>query len=220
MDNLKSEISAKFSEAIMLLPDYDLKSIIFYEWSNYFNKENGLKFVNNVLSNKGLSTITEEKFDYELRFIKHVIGRLLMDNTFNFENSFKIMKERGWNEFYVFIDIHSTILYPDYGGLAKVYYPYAKEVLHKLSNDKRIKLGLYTCSHPHEIEDYKIFFNNDNIKFEMVNKNPEVHNTRGGYFQDKPYMNVLLDDKSGFVGEFDWYIIDWVLNKHIDFTVN
>ncbi len=218
MDILKSEISTKFSEIITLLPDKDLKSVIFYKLTNYSHKENGLQLVNSILNTKGLSSITEEKLEFELRFIKHIIGRLLIDSTFNFENSFKIMKERGWNEFYLFIDIHSTILYPDYGGLAKVYYPHAKEVLQKLSKDKRIKLALYTCSHPHEIEDYKTFFNNDDIYFEMVNKNPEVPNTRGGYFQDKPYMNVLLDDKAGFIAELgDWYIIDWILNKHINF---
>jgi hypothetical protein len=45
-----------------------------------------------------------------------------------------------------------------------------------------------------------------------------VANTRGGYFEDKPYMNVLLDDKAGFCPEFDWFMIDYVLNKYIDLT--
>lgn len=216
MKDLKSEIISKYSEVIMLLPDCEIKKIIFYEYLNLFDENNCFKSVNSILENKGLSKITEEIFLEQLKFIKHVIGRIFIDNVFNFENSFKILTDRNWEHFYVFVDIHSTILYPDYGGLAKVYYPHAKYMLQKLTNDKRIKLSLYTCSYPNEIQDYLDFFEKDNIHFDFVNKNPDVENTRGGYFQDKPYMNVLLDDKSGFVAEYDWFMIEYVLNKYTD----
>lgn len=219
MKDLKSEITSKYSDIIMLLPDYELKNIIFFEWINYFDITNGFKVVNSILENKGLPKITEKKFIEELKFLKHVVGRLFVDNVFNFENSFKLLHDRKWEHFYVFVDIHSTILYPDYGGLAKKYYPHAKHMLQKLSKDKRIKLALYTCSHPHEVKEYLELFEKDGIHFEFINKNPEVANTRGGYFEDKPYMNVLLDDKAGFVAEWDWYLIDWVLNKHIEYTL-
>ena len=218
MKDLKSEIIEKFSEVILLLPDSEVKNIIFQQWIGYFDEVNGFKLVNTILENKGLPKISKKHFEEDLKFIKHIIGRLFIDNVFNFENSFKMLKDRNWEHFYLFVDIHATILYPDYGGLSKKYYPYAKEMLKKLSKDKRIKLALYTCSYPNEIKEYIEFFEKDGIHFEYINKNPDVPNTRGGYFEDKPYMNILLDDKAGFVAEWDWYMIDYVLNKHIDFT--
>ncbi len=151
----------------------------------------------------------------EIIRIKHIIGRLLTINAFNIEQAFKTIKERNWDRIYVFVDIHSTVLYPDYGKVAKEYYPMAKEVLYKLTTDPRIKLVLYTCSYPHEIEEYLKFFSTDGIIFDYVNKNPEVANTRGGYFEDKPYMNILFEDKSGFVGEYDWWVVNKLLNKYI-----
>jgi len=39
-----------------------------------------------------------------------------MSITKAFENGFKRMEERGWEQIYVFVDIHSTVLYPDYIG--------------------------------------------------------------------------------------------------------
>lgn len=146
--------------------------------------------------------------------VKHIIGRLLTENNFNLKEAFKTMESRGWDRIYVFVDIHGTVLKPDYNKIAKQYYPKSKEVLQRLSKDKRFKLILYTCSYPVEIIEYIDFFKKDGIVFDFINKNPEVINTRGGYFEDKPYMNVLLEDKAGFVGEYDWYILNYELNKY------
>jgi len=65
-------------------------------------------------------------------------------------------------------------------------------------------LGLYTCSYPEEILDYVDFFKNHRIDFELINKNEKEKNTIYGYFNDKPYFNVLIDDKAGFDAENDW----------------
>ena len=128
-----------------------------------------------------------------------------MSLTKAFETAYERMKERKWNQIYVFIDIHKTILYPDYGeNKVNKFYPFAKETLQLLTQREDIVLGLYTCSYPKEIEDYLIFFENNGIKFDLVNKNEREKNTGYGYFNDKPYFNVLLDDKAGFDGEKDW----------------
>ncbi len=132
---------------------------------------------------------------------------MLTTNNFNIRQAFKVLKERKWDTIYVFVDIHGTVLKPDYGRVAAEYYPGAKEVLQTLTKDPRIKLILYTCSFPHEIQQYLDFFGQDNIFFDYVNVNPEVEDTRGGYFKEKPYMNILLEDKAGFVGEYDWFIV-------------
>ena len=41
-----------------------------------------------------------------------------------------------------------------------------------------------------------------------------VENTNGGDFTDKPYFNVLFEDKAGFVGDKDWYVVDQAFSKY------
>lgn len=156
--------------------------------------------------------ISKEDFNNELNFIKHLVGRALVGNTFNIENSFRIMKERDYEYLIVFLDIHSTTLEPDYGGMAKKYYPMAKETLQKISNDKRFKLVLYTCSYPNEIEEYIEFFKNDGIIFDGINEY-YVENSRTGCFDTKQYFNILFEDKGGYIGEYDWYIVKHIIDK-------
>lgn len=145
--------------------------------------------------------------DEKVKFIKHVYGRLLTDNTFNIENSFKLMEDRGWDSLYIFIDVHKTILYPAYEGFSEVYYPMAKETLQKLTNDKRFKLVLYTCSYKEDIDKYIRMFETDNIIFDFINKS-DVSNNRYGDFSQKSYKNILLDDVAGFVCLYDWFVVN------------
>jgi len=122
------------------------------------------------------------------------------------ENAFEKMDERGWDKIFYFFDLHETVLYPDYDNKTKLkFYPHAKEVLKYLSFRKDISISVYTCSYPQEIQKYIKFFNEHGIEFEYVNKNPEVENTTYGYYEDKPYFNVLFEDKSGFDAEEDWF---------------
>ena len=129
------------------------------------------------------------------------------------------MKERGWDKIFIFIDIHETILKPnwDADNVPKEFYPFAKEVLQRMSKRKDMCLVLYTCSYEPEIQEYLRFFKSHDIIFSYVNENPEAKNTRYGSFDKKPYMNVLLEDKAGFdaVGENginDWCKINEVLD--------
>jgi len=124
------------------------------------------------------------------------------------EKFYQDKEKRGWEKGFFFFDIHGTILKPnyEYGNTPKEFYPYAKEVLQLFSKRKDVCMILYTCSHPDEIEEYLKLFENNNIKFDYVNENPEVVTDVNGYgcYDKKPYMNVLFEDKAGFYGEEDW----------------
>jgi len=125
-----------------------------------------------------------------------------------FIKAFEKKQERGWDKIYVFVDIHETVLYPTYElNGEKRFYASALMALQEMSNWDEISLGLYTCSYPEEIEEYLIFFEENGIVFEHVNTNKDEKNSKNGYFNDKPYFNVLLDDKAGFDPEHDWYDI-------------
>jgi hypothetical protein len=117
--------------------------------------------------------------------------------------------ERGWKKTYWFIDIHETLIVPNYkyGDIPKEFYPWAKKTMQMLSSIDEICLIMYTCSWPEEILQYNSYFEENGIHFDYVNENPEVSSAGYGCYDKKPYINVLLDDKAGFNPESDWKII-------------
>jgi hypothetical protein len=128
------------------------------------------------------------------------------------DKAFARKKKNNWDFIYFYFDIHETILYPDYDNTTTKFYPHAKEVLQYLSNRRDIVLALYTCSYPKEIERYANFFKENKINFTYVNNNPEVESNKWGYFKEKPYFNVLFEDKAGFDAERDWFKIRTYFN--------
>ena len=130
---------------------------------------------------------------------------------------FKHAKKKEWFEVYFAIDIHGTVSKPDYRKESKklLYYPYAKETLQLMSEREDIKLIMFTSSYPEEIKVYQDTFEKDDIHFDFINENPDVSDAKGsfGYYYDKPYFNVLLEDKSGFKPEIVWkYLYDYFKN--------
>jgi hypothetical protein len=130
------------------------------------------------------------------------------------KNCLRHAKERGWEKTYWAIDIHGTILKPNYktNEISREFYPGALEALRLLGKRKDIVKILYTCSYPHEIEQYVEHFANHGIHFDHINENPEVIDGAYGYYKDKFYFNVLMDDKAGFDGETDWAEIYKIMN--------
>lgn len=124
------------------------------------------------------------------------------------ENFYRDKEKRNWDKGYFVFDIHGTILKPnyEYGNIPKEFYPLAKETLQMISEMEDVVMILYTCSHPHEIEQYIEYFKENNIHFDYINENPEIPTNLEGYgnYDKKPYMNVLFEDKAGFDGDTDW----------------
>lgn len=118
-------------------------------------------------------------------------------------------RQKNWDRTFWAFDIHGTILKPNHrrDSIATEFYPMAKEVMQFLTQRKDIVRILYTCSYPDEIVQYLAFFKAHGIEFRYVNENPEIANGGYGYYQDKFYFNVLMDDKAGFDGETDWIAI-------------
>lgn len=132
------------------------------------------------------------------------------------ENAFRHRKERGWSKTYWAFDVHGTILIPNHRRdvISTEFYPYALEVMQLLSKRTDIVRILYTCSYPNEIEQYLDFFKKYGIHFHYVNSNPEVADGGYGYYKEKFYFNVLLEDKAGFSGDTDWKDILTVLANY------
>jgi hypothetical protein len=122
-----------------------------------------------------------------------------------FAHSFK----KEWYETYWAIDLHGTIIKSTYKGTEVEYYPYAKPTLQLLSQRKDIKMILWTSSFPGEILEYLKRLEEDGIVFDHVNENPGISSKNGnfGYYSDKFYFNVLIDDKAGFDPNIEWFFI-------------
>jgi hypothetical protein len=125
------------------------------------------------------------------------------------DNAFRKATKKGWDCIYLHVDVHETIVEPNYSKeeIPTDFYPLAKEVLQYLSGRKDIVLILWTCSWPEEVEKYLAFFAENGIEFRHANKNPEVESVGYGYYEDKPYADLLFDDKAGFDHETDWAIV-------------
>jgi hypothetical protein len=117
------------------------------------------------------------------------------------KNHYGLKISRNWDKTYWAFDIHGTILKPNYtyGNIPDEFYPLALETLQMISKMSDVVIFLYTCSHPHEIEQYLKLFSDNNIHFKYVNENQKTTDLKGyGCYDKKPYMNVLFEDKAGF----------------------
>jgi hypothetical protein len=130
--------------------------------------------------------------------------------------------EKQWYETYWAFDLHGTIIKPTYKGTEVIYYPWAKKTLQLLTTRQDIKMILWTSSYPEEITQYIGKFFYDKIRFDAVNENPGISSKHGnfGYYENKFYFNVLLDDKAGFDPETEWkeiydYLIECEKNNYL-----
>lgn len=130
--------------------------------------------------------------------------------------------KKDWDSVYIAMDIHGTIIKPNYkyGDIPKEFYPYAKETLQEMSKRKDMKLYLYTCSHPEELEQYVEFFKSHDINFRFTNRNPEVVSQGYGCYDAKPYFDILFEDKCGFDAESDWDILSQALDTLIELPLH
>lgn len=134
-------------------------------------------------------------------------------------NNYETALIRKWDKTYWAFDIHGTIIIPNYDSeeIPKTFYPNAKKVLKHISSRRDIVMILYTCSHPHQIEEYLEYFKAHDILFDYVNENPEVatgKNNEYGNYDKKPYFNVMFEDKAGFDAMSDWFCVDDLLKKY------
>ena len=118
---------------------------------------------------------------------------------------FKEKQENFYNKIYICIDIHNTILVPCWNNEETYeYFPYAREVLIKLSKMEDIVLILWSASYPDKLEQYLVKFKKDNINFKYINKNFEIRNNKISCFDFKLYCDIGIDDKFGFDAEIEW----------------
>lgn len=132
-----------------------------------------------------------------------------------FQKAFSNMKNKEWDKIFVVVDIHETILEPNYAGISDEFYPWSMGVLQHLSDRDDICLIMWTCSTKEDREIYDKFFKEHDIVFDHINENPEVADqATWGDFVTKMYANVVLDDKAGFLHDEDWFALHNYFNTY------
>ena len=118
-------------------------------------------------------------------------------------------RARKWPHLYIAIDIHDTIFKGTYkkNNEGKAFYPWAKEVLQQLSAINSVKLIIYTASHVEPAKDVIAWLREHEIKIFALNENPDHKGTELCDFSRKFYFDILLEDKAGFEGWKDWFLI-------------
>lgn len=139
--------------------------------------------------------------------MKYINKFLITPMTRCVHNMFFTSFKKEWFETYFVIDLHGTIIKKTYKQHDEnvEYYPYAKELMQLLTKRKDIKLIMYTCSHPKEIEYYNSVFLKDGIIFDSFNENNDISSRNGnfGFYEKKFYFNIMMDDKAGFEPEVE-----------------
>jgi hypothetical protein len=144
-----------------------------------------------------------------------------------FDVALDLIKQRNWDCIYVAVDVHGTILKPNYSSdeIPTEFYKNAIQTLSLMTRIKQIKLIMYTSSTPEDCVKYDLLFQLHNIKFDFINENPDIISSGYGDFSKKPYFNVLLDDKAGFKANTkgfknDWWLLKDFLLTRIDMFTN
>jgi hypothetical protein len=109
------------------------------------------------------------------------------------------------------VDFDGTIVSHNFPEMGKEY-PGAFNALRKLQ-ELGHELILFTCREDYDDRKYLTeavdYCKEHGIVFDAINENTEYHQGRG--FQTrKPFFNILLDDRAGFLPQFWGTVPTWV----------
>lgn len=130
-------------------------------------------------------------------------------NILNIKRTYELMPSRKWEKIYILLDVHGVIIPGSWHN--QVEYKFisneCKEVLQWMSKREDIEMILWTSSYLEEISNIVSWLKSHYITIDFANENPECFNTKYADFSKKPYFNIVVDDKSGFVPETDWLLV-------------
>ncbi len=128
-------------------------------------------------------------------------------NLFNIRKTFEDYKVKGWDRIFVLVDAHGTIIPSGEHENFSFINQDCREVLRWMSRRPEFRLILWTSSYIPECNRVCNWLNSEGITIDYVNNNPEAKDTARACFAQKPYYNIVLDDRAGFEPETDWAAI-------------
>jgi hypothetical protein len=136
-------------------------------------------------------------------------------NIFNIERTFVDKAKRRWQKIFIAVDVHDVILEGKYNlnNDGAGYMPNAIKVLQQWSKREDVSLIMWTSGHVGPTSKVLDNLEKQGVHFKHVNSNPECPNDALCDFGKKFYFNILLDDKAGFEGKTDWFLIEKELKR-------
>lgn len=136
-------------------------------------------------------------------------------NIFNIERTFTEKAKRRWQKIFIAVDVHDVILEGKYNlnNDGAGYMPNAIRVLQQWSKREDVSLILFTSGHIGPTSKILDQLETRGVNFKHVNNNPECPNDALCDFSKKFYFNILLEDKAGFEGQTDWFLIEKELKR-------
>lgn len=131
-----------------------------------------------------------------------------------FKTANTVFHQRDWDTLYILLDIHGTVMKPNWDGLSNEFYPLCLDVLKRLSDDPKYKIIMWTCSKEEDRLIYKDLLEDAGVNIYAINSNPDTEGILNwGDYSQKLYCNILMDDKAGFDPETDWELIQKYLDN-------
>ena len=131
------------------------------------------------------------------------------------KKAFLDKEKKNWKKVYIAIDLHDTIVEGKYNlnNDGANFFPNVLNVLRHLSNRSDVCLILWTSSYDIPIQISLDKLSEYDIDFNYINENPECPNTQLCNFDGKFYFNILIDDKAGWDGLTDWFLLEETLRE-------
>jgi len=124
------------------------------------------------------------------------------------------LQEKRYTRIFWCIDLHGTCIKSNYqSGDYEWINPQAREVIKLIRSYPESKIILWSSCYPEEKPNILNFFKKQYIDIDSFNENPGILNTKTGYFEEKCYVSVIVDDKAGFEHETDWIEIRETLKQ-------
>jgi len=130
-------------------------------------------------------------------------------------NVFQIYQpQKKWKTIYWLVDVHGVILPPSFHKKNDFRFIHsdAEEVLRWIARTPGQMLIPWTSSYNSELGDIHEWLLSHDIFARAFNCNPFESNTEYANFDKKPYYNILIDDKAGFMPG-DWTMVKDTLKE-------
>lgn len=122
--------------------------------------------------------------------------------------------ERKWDRVYWALDLHDTCIKSSYQKFKYDWLgDHTKDALQHLVACPETHLILWSSVHDDEKQHIIKFFEDNGIRVSGFNENPYEPSNNISHFDEKFYMSIIVDDKSGFCPS-EWKMIPAVVDFH------
>jgi hypothetical protein len=113
--------------------------------------------------------------------------------------AYQVSAARKWDRIYWCVDLHGTVFHSSYDSNNIEWIDDGViESLVEISSYPETRIILWSSVHEDDKSVARKMFEDQGIRVDYFNDNPDADNTATGNFTEKFYFSILVDDKAGF----------------------